>query len=465
MSSESTHIESIKDKNIIVLDNAIIEARYRMSLNEQKLFLTLVSLIDKNDKELKKYSVTARALRNILNISDEHIYEDIKNIASKLIEKTLFVEDETKKKWAKYTLFSVMRYENGTLYAGFNEEIKPFLLKLKKEFTKFQLREFKPFRSKYSIRMYQLVKQYTTIGERIFDIEDLRLKLGVKENSLKKFFDFRRKVLDISQRELSKTPMAFEWEAIKTGRKFTKIKIVLKNRGESAKVMNGDYVEGMEIKPPEVNRTDVTPTMKTQIDREDLKNLILLLPEKERTKNAEKMLLTLLDKYDEKYLTSQISYANGRTVRNYLVYLKKAVENDYANVERSGIEEKLKKERLMRKMDAEIKRVKEEAEHDMSVKLFREEKKVYEAYMGLLSDEQKNELHEKSKQEVLKKEPALKDKSLDFEIERLVTAKIIEGNSMIAEKIKKLKKNLEEETEKNVERIKKNFKKKLLEEK
>lgn len=457
--------KEIKSKNMVVLDNSIVEAHYTMNLNEQKLFLSLVSLVDKDDDDLKEYSITAQSLTSILNISDSHIYEEIKEVAHKLTKKTLFIEDKSKKRWIEYPLFSVMRYEDGTLCAGFNDKIKPFLLKLRREFTKFQLKEFKPFKSKYSIRMYQLLKQYTLLRERTFDIKDLKLKLGIGEGELKQFVEFRRSVLNRAQRELENTRMAFEYEPIKRGRRFVKIRFILKNCHEALNEneMNYKYNQMEDVvERPSEPKEDSEPR-EWRVDYDKIVRLMLLLPEKERTKNADGFITEIVNYHDDEYIARQIEYTNIQNPKNYLAYLKKAVENDYANTERSELEKKIKVDQLTRQMSESLQKLKEEADHKISVEVFREEGKIYKTYMELLSDEQKNQLREESKSEVLKEKPELKKNklSLKFEIERSLTEKIILGNQMLKEKMDNLKNRLEKEAAQDAKKLEETFKKKI----
>ncbi len=460
-------IDKIEEKNLVILSNAVIEARYKMSLNEQKIFLALVSLIEKNDSDLKKYSINVQSLREILDISSDHIYEEVKKIATRVAERTLFIEDKVNKRWAKYPFFSVMEYANGFLYAEFNQKIKPLLLELKQEFTKFQLNEFKPFKSKYSIRIYQLLKQYTLIGERTFEISELKTKLGIDADKLKQFVNFKERVLNITQHELANTPMAFEWEAIKEGHKFTKIRFVLKNKDETVSVLE-NYLKKDQQQEEKTEKECKSNTLQLQkqvdldlINHPDRKEiigkLILLLPEKERTKNAEQMLSNLLQNYKEDYITNQIEYTNNHNTKNYLAYLKKAADNDYASAERSELENKMKIEQLTQRMQNELEQIKKRQQHDIESHIFGEEKRIYKSYMDSLTKEQQEELWNEFKPKALEKEPGLKDFSLKFEVERLITAKIIEENKALKDRLDDLKHRLEQNAAEEIEQKKEEF--------
>lgn len=54
----------------------------------------------------------------------------------------------------------------------------PYLLQLKERFTRYELKNILYFKNKYSIRIYELLKQYEKIGKREINIKELRGYLG-----------------------------------------------------------------------------------------------------------------------------------------------------------------------------------------------------------------------------------------------------------------------------------------------
>jgi plasmid replication initiation protein len=84
------------------------------------------------------------------------------------------------------------------------------------------------FKSIYSIRIYELLKQYESLGCRKFDLEDLRLSCGISENRLNLVADFRKKVLEISKREINeKSDILIDFKFIKKSRKVIAIEFLI----------------------------------------------------------------------------------------------------------------------------------------------------------------------------------------------------------------------------------------------
>ncbi len=314
-----------KDNKILVLHNSVIEARYNMSLDEIKLFIALVSLIQKDDTELKEYEIKSEKLNDIFNVSNKDgIYEITKRVADGLMKRIIFIEDREQKYWAKYSIFSRMEYKEGVLHVKFNSEISPYLLKLRDNFTRFKLAEFKPFTSKYSIRIYELLKQYKKIGERTFDIEDLKQRFGLEKGELKKIIDFKRFVINIAQRELENTPMAFDYQMIKTGRKFTKIKFVLKNKiNDTADNETYEIIERKALQSPKDTEN---------VPQEALEEIYALVPPDQITESLRQTIKTYCTVNGSEYIKNAVEYVNKQKPKNYLAYLKSTLENHYAEV-------------------------------------------------------------------------------------------------------------------------------------
>ncbi|BBJ29048.1 replication initiation protein [Athalassotoga saccharophila] len=334
-----------RDNKMLVLHNSVIEARYNMNLDEIKLFIALISLIKKDDTELKEYQIESEKLNNIFNISNKDgIYEVTKRVADGLMKRIIFIEDKGKKYWAKYSIFSKMEYKDGVLHVKFNSEISPYLLKLRDNFTRFKLAEFKPFTSKYSIRIYELLKQYKKIGERTFDIEDLKLRLGIEQGELKKVIDFKRFVVNIAQRELENTPLAFDYQMIKSGKKFTKIKFILKNK----------FKDTPEIDYNDIEKVLQSPDKIGDISEEDLEEIYALIPPDQMTDSVKQMITEYYLSTGPEYVKNAIEYVNNQKPKNYVAYLKSTLENHYADVlererelEEQRKAEEEKRERIM----------------------------------------------------------------------------------------------------------------------
>jgi plasmid replication initiation protein len=103
-----------------------------------------------------------------------------------------------------------------------DNDMKPYLLELKKHFTAYSLYYTLAMKSKYSIRIYELLKSYEFVSEYIFKIESLKKMLDAEKYKL--YADFRVKVIDVAVREINEfSDITVTYAIEKQGRKFEKI--------------------------------------------------------------------------------------------------------------------------------------------------------------------------------------------------------------------------------------------------
>lgn len=218
---------------LVVKDNALIQkARYSLTVNQQKLISYVISLIKPTDKDFKKYEISVSDFCMICGIDRNHFYKDLKNIIDNLDDKSFWVE--TKDKVFKFRWFSEVEYfpQQGKVNVMLNSNIKPYLIDLTKNFTSYELLNVLPLRSKYAIRLYEILKSYTydkfNPNFKIFDLEELKTLLDA---STYVYRDFNKRILDKTKEEINKyTDLKIDYEAIKTGRKVVAIKYTIEEK-------------------------------------------------------------------------------------------------------------------------------------------------------------------------------------------------------------------------------------------
>ncbi len=217
-------------KNVIVSkSNKIVEARYKLSLLEQKFILMMVFLI--NPKDFKYYSFKIKEVADFLGIPNKNAYRDLKKIIIQLNKKTLIIKNDDDREQISSWVASAEYFKNeGIVEFEFSEKLKPYLLQLKEEFTSFRMSFIIQLKSSYSIRFYELLKQYEKIGKRTFSLENLKTMLGITENEYLLFANFNQRVIKIAQKELlEKTDISFKVEKIKRGKKVVGLNFYIKS--------------------------------------------------------------------------------------------------------------------------------------------------------------------------------------------------------------------------------------------
>ena len=86
----------------------------------------------------------------------------------------------------------------------FSPVLEPYLLTIKETYTKYRLGYVINFKSEYSFRFYELMKQYEQIGERTITIEEIRDLLMLEENKYIKYNHLKKRVIQKSIEEINK---------------------------------------------------------------------------------------------------------------------------------------------------------------------------------------------------------------------------------------------------------------------
>ena len=111
--------------------------------------------------------------------------------------------------------------------------MKPFLLQLKKQYTRYQLIYTLRFKSKYSIRLYEYIKSvhYNELStyQQIISIGELKRIMGAEIYDETR--DFKRKSLNPAVKEINKySDKDLIVEEIKKGRKITHLNLIISTK-------------------------------------------------------------------------------------------------------------------------------------------------------------------------------------------------------------------------------------------
>lgn len=159
-----------------------------------------MTAIKKEDKDFKDYQFT---LANFNEKTSKKITStDLKSAIKGLMGKPLEIE-ESPTNWEIFHWFSYFKYKDGLITCRFDKRLKPYLLEIKERFVVSDLRMLLPIRLSYSKRMYLLLKEYSKIGKRTFNVEELQEVLKVPK-SFKVYSEFKKKVLKRAELDINK---------------------------------------------------------------------------------------------------------------------------------------------------------------------------------------------------------------------------------------------------------------------
>lgn len=239
--------KTLKDK-LVIQHNHLIEARYRLSLQEKRVILWLLTQIKPDDEDFKlhRLEIAEFAKMNMLGINNQ--YSKLQEITMNLMKRVLKINKPESKSIFQIAWLSYAEYhlKKGYVELRFDPALKPYLLNLKSHFTQLALSDMMQLTSIYSIRFYELLKQYELIKQREISIKELREHFGINDNEYARYNDFKKDILERIKKEINeKTDLKINYYEIKESRKIVAIKwtIIKKDARAREKLENSTIVQ------------------------------------------------------------------------------------------------------------------------------------------------------------------------------------------------------------------------------
>jgi len=312
---------------IVTQSNKLVEARYNLPLGEQRLIMTMISRIQPEDEDFKPYRISVSELAEFLGVDKNSIYRESKKITQNLLSRVLSIEEPDGLLQIGWVSSAKYIDGSGMVNLSFDPLLKPYLLQLKSNFTSAKLTMLLSFKSQYTMRIYTLLKQYEKLKHREIELETLRDMLGIGKDQYNLYSDFKKRILESSQKELAeKADLTFEFDEIKYGRRVGAIEFHI-----FAKELPAALLANPEPPAPETTNKPAPSFLNVNLPATPvIDNLLLLVPEKYR--NRKNVLAAIID-YEQKhgfeYVRRNILYCNTKADKSYGGFLNTALKEDW----------------------------------------------------------------------------------------------------------------------------------------
>jgi plasmid replication initiation protein len=191
-----------------------------MSLTELRFFSIYLSKInpDKPD-ETRAVRFPLEDFRAIMELSSRLKIDHMKTVTGSLLRQIVAVRDEKTGGYTQFQLFkecTVNQDESGEWYVEIDAHDKalPLMFEFKNKYFTYQLFNALRLKSPNQLRMYEILKQYQAVGERLLAVDELRELLGIgKDEYDGRWNNFKKYVLDACQKALAEyTDIKFTYE-------------------------------------------------------------------------------------------------------------------------------------------------------------------------------------------------------------------------------------------------------------
>lgn len=193
-------------RDMVVKANKVVEASYRLSLNEQRLILVCIRQIRKGQviTPQDKFIISAAEFGEVYNIPSKRVYAELQEVAARLHDRVITIANPDPKDpsitYTRTHWISSIDYkpQEGQLILRFAYRVIPYVALLESEFTRYNLEAVADMNSIYGIRFYELFKCWLyghSGAEKEIALDDLKtiLELEGRYASIK---DFKVRVIE-----------------------------------------------------------------------------------------------------------------------------------------------------------------------------------------------------------------------------------------------------------------------------
>lgn len=232
-------------KNLVVKDNALINASYNLELVEQRLILLAIVEARASGKGITpndQLTITASSYMNHFDTNRNASYKALKEACNNLFERQFsYIETNAKgnTEVVRSRWVSEIRYidNEASVKLIFSPTVAPLITLLEKNFTSYELEQVAELNSKYAVRLYEIVIAWRSTSKTpMIAIDELRGRLGVLDDEYQITGDFKKRVLDYALKQINdKTDITITYEQHKQGRKIVGFTFAIKPKSQAIK--------------------------------------------------------------------------------------------------------------------------------------------------------------------------------------------------------------------------------------
>ena len=230
--------------NLIVKDNALIEASHKLSESEQRLVLLAIlkgrefcdSIEELKDKEL---IIHAEDYMKAFGVERQSAYESLKKAVLGLFEAKWgyrFVNSKgnIEVAYERFTQSAKYVENEATVKFMFANSIIPMLVELERNFTSYEIEQVANLQSRYAMRLYECLIRFKASKTLTITLDELRFRFGLLPDEYILMSNFKNRVLDLAVREINaNTDITVSYDQHKQGRTITGFTFKFKQKAKA----------------------------------------------------------------------------------------------------------------------------------------------------------------------------------------------------------------------------------------
>ena len=230
--------------NLVVKDNALIEASHKLSEVEQRLILLAIlkgrefcdSIEQLTDKEL---IIHASDYVNAFDVDKTTAYRMLKQAVLGLFEakwgyKYINSKGNVAVRYERFTQSAEYVENEATVKFMFANSIIPMLVELERNFTSYEIEQVANLQSRYAMRLYECLIRFKASKLLNITLDELRFRFGLLDTEYKAMGDFKKRVLDMAVKDINdNTDITVSYDQHKQGRTITGFTFKFKQKAKA----------------------------------------------------------------------------------------------------------------------------------------------------------------------------------------------------------------------------------------
>lgn len=205
----------MKNSLSVTVSNVLTRSSYSLSLNEKRLLMYAISVIDKKQPHGQLLEINAIECANFYDMSKSSARRRLQSALDSLWDREVTTSDGIGHRW----IVSRGKYEEGSIYLKFHQDLEPHLMSFQSNFTRYFLSRAADFKLFYTWRIFELIVQFKTTGYLKINLDEFKKTLDLTAYYDKGFAKIREKVIAPAIKEIrEKDGLKITWKPIKKGR-------------------------------------------------------------------------------------------------------------------------------------------------------------------------------------------------------------------------------------------------------
>lgn len=231
---------------LIVKDNALINASYNLDLVEQRLILLAIIEARESGKGINANDpliVHAESYINQFNVHRNGAYKALKDACDDLFARQFSYQSLSEKgniqnhkaRWVSEVIY----VENEAIVKlVFSSAIIPLITRLEEQFTSYELKQISGLSSAYAVRLYELLIAWRSTGKTpIIHLEEFRQKMGVLDGEYTRSDNFKKWVIEKPIAQINEhTDITVTYEQHKKGRAISGFSFRFKQKPQTKEI-------------------------------------------------------------------------------------------------------------------------------------------------------------------------------------------------------------------------------------